>query len=303
VNPVCAIVCILLVSLASHAEEDRIMPDEAVASLQMWMDANIEEWVFPAVNLDREAVDEFLEAARQELAAAQQATGQPGREAAEHLLGLLERFESTEGYAVWIRSCLDKPLMARAPSDAAPEAGRPPLPTPQEEARALWLNVMTLRPEPAKAREYLPHIKPIFQSESVPAELVWVAEVESAFNPEAKSPVGAVGLFQLMPETAKSLGLSTWFPDERRNAEKNARAAAQYLQYLYDRFGDWRLAIAAYNAGPTRVSRLLRKSDTYSYDAIAHQLPSETRNYVAKVEATLLVREGVELASLAPSEG
>ena len=106
-------------------------------------------------------------------------------------------------------------------------------------------------------------------------------------------------MFQLMKPTAKSLGLSTWFPDERLNAEKNARAAAIYLRQLHGRFGDWRLALAAYNAGETRVSQLLKKSKQRTFDAIAAKLPAETQMYVPKVEATLRKRESVELRQLA----
>jgi membrane-bound lytic murein transglycosylase D len=105
-------------------------------------------------------------------------------------------------------------------------------------------------------------------------------------------------MFQLMKPTAKSLGLSTWLPDERFNVEKNARAAAIYLRHLYGRFGDWRLALAAYNAGETRVSQLLEKARQRSYDAIAARLPAETQMYVPKVEATLRKREAVELRQL-----
>jgi membrane-bound lytic murein transglycosylase D len=132
----------------------------------------------------------------------------------------------------------------------------------------------------------------------VPTELVWLAEVESSFDPSARSPAGAVGLFQLMPATAKSLDLSLWPWDERRNPEKSARAAAVYLRSLHKRFDDWPLALAAYNAGEGRVSDLLRKRKARSFDAISDALPAETQMYVPKVEATVLKREGRTLAQL-----
>jgi len=132
----------------------------------------------------------------------------------------------------------------------------------------------------------------------MPPALVWVAEVESSFDPKARSPVGAAGLFQLMPDTARSLNLSTWPRDERLQPEKNARAAARYLRHLYARFGDWRLALAAYNAGESRVDSLLRQSKTRAFDAIAHRLPAETQMFVPKVEATLQRREALTLADL-----
>ena len=111
---------------------------------------------------------------------------------------------------------------------------------------------------------------------------------------------GARGLFQFMPATAKEFGLSTFFPDERADPEKSARAAAQFLKQLHARFNDWPLAIAAYNAGGGRVSRTLAKNNATSFAEIAGLLPSETKMYVPKVLATMEVRSGVALADLAP---
>src|SRR5213078_1255012 len=106
--------------------------------------------------------------------------------------------------------------------------------------------------------------------------------------PRARSPAGAAGLFQLMPATARRYGLKTVWPrDERLQPEPSARAAAQYLQYLHLRFKDWRLALAAYNAGEGTVQELLTSQKTVSYDAIAARLPAETQMYVPKIEATL----------------
>ena len=151
---------------------------------------------------------------------------------------------------------------------------------------------------PPGAQTYVSRLKPIFVAEGAPAELVWLAEVESGFDTVARSPSGAVGLFQLMPETAKSLGLTLAPWDQRLQPERNARAAARYLKYLHEVFGDWRLAVAAYNAGEGLVSRLLQKRAAHSYDEIAIDLPAETQAYVPKVEATILRREGVALQEL-----
>jgi membrane-bound lytic murein transglycosylase D len=103
-----------------------------------------------------------------------------------------------------------------------------------------------------------------------------------------------------MPETARSLGLSTFLPDERANAEKSARAAAQYLHTLHGKFGDWPLAFAAYNAGEGRVRRLLAARATRSFAAISPALSNETRMYVPKVCATIAVRSGVTPDKLEP---
>jgi membrane-bound lytic murein transglycosylase D len=121
----------------------------------------------------------------------------------------------------------------------------------------------------------------------------------SSFDPRVRSPAGAAGLFQLMPATARRYRLKTTWPrDQRLQPEPSARAAAQYLNYLHGRFKDWRLALAAYNAGEGTVQDLLTRQKAHSYDAIASRLPAETQMYVPKVEATLLRREGLTLAKL-----
>ena len=126
----------------------------------------------------------------------------------------------------------------------------------------------------------------------------FLTEVESSFDPKALSPAGAAGLFQLMPLTACGLGLSAAPQDERFQPEKSARVAARHLRHLRGHFGDWRLALAAYNAGETRVDNLLKRNAARTYEAIAPRLPAETQLYVPKVEATLRKREGRTLADL-----
>jgi hypothetical protein len=153
---------------------------------------------------------------------------------------------------------------------------------------------------PPEAWEYVARLKPIFLAEGVPAELVWLAEVESGFDTLARSSIGAVGLFQLMPETAQSLGLALAPWDQRLQPEKNARAAARYLKFLYGMFHDWRLAVAAYNSGEGLVGRALERRGAHSYDEIAAELPAETQRYVPKVEATILRREGIALKDMKP---
>jgi membrane-bound lytic murein transglycosylase D len=173
------------------------------------------------------------------------------------------------------------------------------LPNPPAAAeRDIWIKKLAERPWPKAAKSYVPRLKPIFAKERVPTELVWVAEVESSFDPRARSPVGASGLFQLMPDTAKRYGLRTFPFDQRLNPEPSAEAASKYLRYLHAHYGDWRLALAAYNAGEGNVDRLLKKAKKRSFDAIARSLPAETQMFVPKVEAMILRREGVKLDSL-----
>ncbi len=154
---------------------------------------------------------------------------------------------------------------------------------------------MADRPVPAGAARYLADLQEIFQQTGLPPALAWIAEVESSFKADARSPVGARGLFQIMPATAKELGLRLLPFDERTNPRKSARAAASYLDQLHERFADWPLAIAAYNAGPGRVSRTLHAHNAATYAAIAEFLPAETRMYVPKVLATITHRTGQPL--------
>jgi membrane-bound lytic murein transglycosylase D len=101
-----------------------------------------------------------------------------------------------------------------------------------------------------------------------------------------------------MPDTAKRFGLSLWPRDQRYQTEPSATASAEYLKYLFERFQDWRLAMAAYNAGEGTVQKLLDRYKTRRYDDIAGHLPAETQMYVPRVEAVLLRREGAKLELL-----
>ena len=195
-----------------------------------------------------------------------------------------------------------KPL----PPHPIPPASAPPAPPPAvEKARnryvenkQVWLRKLGNRPAPARAAALLPDLKKIFRAEGVPPELVWQAEAESSFNPAARSPVGAAGLYQFMPATAQEFGLRLSPADERLDALKNARAAARYLKQLHARFGDWSLALAAYNCGQGRVSKSLRASGGRTFDDIHDQLPAETRMYVPKIAALLQLRENADLDRL-----
>ena len=162
----------------------------------------------------------------------------------------------------------------------------------------IWIKKVAPRPWPKGAAEIVPQLKTVFVKEGVPPELVWLAEVESGFDARAQSPAGAAGMFQLMPATAKDFGLRLWPRDQRRQPAMAAQAAARYLRQLHEKFGDWRLAVAAYNCGAATVEKSLARSRTKSYEGIAKRLPAETQMYVPKVEATISHREGVELEKL-----
>lgn len=154
-------------------------------------------------------------------------------------------------------------------------------------------------PIPKEAEPYVATLKMAFAAQGMPEELIWLAEAESSFNPDARSSEGAAGLFQLMPDTAKSLGLSVWWPDDRLNAEKSAPAAAKYLKSMHERFKDWKLALAAYNAGPGRVERLMQEHNACTFEDVSSWLPTQTQSFVLKIEALLQKREGLTLSELA----
>ena len=130
------------------------------------------------------------------------------------------------------------------------------------------------------------------KEEGLPTELKYLAVVESALKPDAVSRSGAVGLWQMMPETARAHGLRIdEMVDERRDPHKATKAAAEHLKHLYERLGNWELAIAAYNSGGGRVSRAVAKAGSRDFWKVRELLPQETRNYVpAYIAAAYLMQ-------------
>ena len=225
-------------------------------------------------------------------------------------LAALRSLPGNEEFITWLEERLDyieaaKQSTQQPTAPLKPPAASTPPKTPTLAQFIphydLWLRRLHGRPKPAGADEMILRLGDIFLAAGLPSELVWLAEVESTFNPLAGSPAGASGLFQLMPATARELGLSTVLPDERTDPEKSAVAAAQLLRSLHKKFGDWPLALAAYNAGAGRVRRTLEKLKANTFAEIASALPAETRMYVPKVLAMLHVRVGMSLAVLAPT--
>ena len=144
------------------------------------------------------------------------------------------------------------------------------------------------RPVLARYSAYRDTLGRILVEEKVPPELLAVALVESGFNPMALSPKGARGIWQFMPITAARYGLIVQpANDHRTHPEHSTRAAARYLRDLYRQFGDWKLALAAYNAGETRVQQIIDRTGIRDFDEMARRglLPLETRNYVPAVLA------------------
>jgi membrane-bound lytic murein transglycosylase D len=150
---------------------------------------------------------------------------------------------------------------------------------PQVKSRfAVWLD---------RKSTYEPMISAKLEQRSMPQDLIYLAMIESGFNPKAQSPAKAGGLWQFISETGKRYGLTVNKKvDERNQPEKATDAALAYLGDLYGRFGSWYLAAAAYNTGENRVARVMRqvtgseKGTDADYYRISHLLPKETQQYV-----------------------
>ncbi len=133
----------------------------------------------------------------------------------------------------------------------------------------------------------------ILVSYKLPKELKYLAVIESRLHTSAVSWAGAVGPWQLMPATARVLGLKVNRKvDERTNYIKSTHAAAKYLNDLYDQFGDWLLVIAAYNGGAGNVLKAIRKSGSRNFWDLQYYLPTESRNHVKKFIGTHYIFEG-----------
>ncbi|CAM1334281.1 LysM peptidoglycan-binding domain-containing protein [Tenacibaculum aestuariivivum] len=145
----------------------------------------------------------------------------------------------------------------------------------------------------AKAQYYFPMFEQYLDQFDVPLEMKYLAIVESALRPEARSRVGATGLWQFMYGTGVQFDLKVnSYIDERQNPVKATIAACKYLSQLYKIFGDWDLALAAYNSGPGNVSKAIKRSGGYrNYWNIRPYLPRETAGYVPAFYATMYIFE------------
>ena len=245
----------------------------------------------------------------------------------QRALSYLQSIPDARPYTVWLRQRQDYFDMARqvqllypaqsaVPPPKIPPRGKvrlapphlPVLELPAQliqkrnayiRSQATWTKKLRGRLKPEEAAFLVPMLKDAFEAEGISAAWVWMAEVESTFNAQARSPVGAAGLFQFMPATAKRYGLSLTPRDERLDPVKSARAAAKCLRALHGQFGSWPLVLAAYNAGDGRVARMLGKGPG-TFEQIADKLPGETQMYVPKVLATVALREDVDPATLPP---
>lgn len=143
-----------------------------------------------------------------------------------------------------------------------------------------------------RSGRYRDMVRRVLKEEGVPEDLIYLAQAESAFQPQAVSKAGARGMWQFMSFAGHKYGLQkTWWVDERQDPEKATHAAARDLRDLYDQFGDWYLAMAAYNSGAGAVQRAVERTGYADFWELYHRnvLPKETQNYVPIILALTLI--------------
>ncbi len=160
--------------------------------------------------------------------------------------------------------------------------------TSQRDIFSSWLS---------RSSMYLPLMKKELKNAGLPEELVYLSMIESGYNQRACSPANAVGLWQFMDATGREHNLDiNKYVDERRDAEKSTKAAAAFLTELYAEFGDWHLAVAAYNGGPGKIRKGLEKYNVSNFWALAREdyLALETKRYVPKLIAAIILAKDPE---------
>ena len=148
----------------------------------------------------------------------------------------------------------------------------------------------------ARSGRYHDMMVSILKQEGVPQDLIYLAQAESGFHPLAVSRVGARGIWQFMGSRARGYGLShNMWVDDRQDPEKSTRAAARHLKDLYNQFGDWYLAMAAYNSGPGRVQAAVKRTGYADFWELYRRnvLPKETRNYVPIILAVTIMTKNL----------
>ena len=154
-----------------------------------------------------------------------------------------------------------------------------------------------------RSGKFLPEIEEILRSEGVPPEIAYLPLIESGFNPRAVSRKNAVGLWQFIRPTGLKYGLKiNYWVDERMDVEKSTLAAAQYLKKMVNEFGSWELALAGYNCGEKRVSKAIKRTGSTDFWTLSRKLPRETRNYLPKFNAALIIAKNPEKYGFKPTE-
>lgn len=170
--------------------------------------------------------------------------------------------------------------------------GIPDLDNPLVTTQTTWYSSRPdyIQRTTTRASRYLFHVVQELEKRNMPTELALLPFIESAFNPQAYSSAKAAGMWQFIPSTGRDFNLKqSVFKDERRNVIASTDAALTYLQKLYGMFGDWHLALAAYNWGEGSVQRAINKARAAGrptdFNSLSIYMPAETRNYVPKLQA------------------
>lgn len=148
----------------------------------------------------------------------------------------------------------------------------------------------------ARIPQFETEIDRALSEHEVPEWVKYLPMAESRLQPKALSPAGAVGLWQIMPATGRGLGLKINSRiDERLHTTKASQAAAKYLKQLHGQFGDWLLALAAYNCGAGNVRKAQRRANGYFYHEISRYLPRQTRRYIPRVLTIATIAQNPDL--------
>jgi soluble lytic murein transglycosylase-like protein len=267
----------VLLACPSNSAQAQTQTDDPAARAMARIRATVDERAAAAERAlaASRLVDEGVEARKQGKIAEARATLQQ----AELIIAASAPFE---------RGLLTEELLRRIAEEQA--ALNPSSPAPG--AKRGWPGLTSTRAAPrialARYNSYRDILTRILIEEKLPLEVLSVALVESGFNPLALSPKGARGIWQFMPETATRYGLTVSATDDHRtHLDHSTRAAARYLRDLYRQFGDWKLALAAYNWGEKKVQRVIERTGIRDFDRMAQRglLPLETRKYVPAVLA------------------
>lgn len=149
---------------------------------------------------------------------------------------------------------------------------------------------------------YFPIFEKYLRENDLPMDLRMLPILESALNPHATSRSNAVGLWQFIQPTADGYGLANnHFVDERKDPHRSTQAAMRFLKKLHDRYGDWALALAAYNGGPTRVNSAIKKARSKNFWKVRKYLPKETRNYIPAFIAAAYLYNYYEYHGIVPT--
>ena len=173
-------------------------------------------------------------------------------------------------------------------------------------ARKYWNgNDEAVRRAVKRVTQLKPVLAPILQEEGIPDEIAALVLVESGGQPTALSPKGALGIWQFMPDTARRYGLTiNSETDERMDVQKSTQAAVRYLRDLHAQFGDWSLALAAYNVGEMVVRRAVLRANSKDFALLSNRrmIPAETRAYVSAVMAASHLLTGTRVLGRNPTQ-